>query len=359
MGIKVLYVISTLGGGGAENQLFYFCSNLSKKESVSFDVCAIRDGGVLEKRFINIGVKPLILNARSFLKAVIKLRKTIKRGGYDIVHAHMFFSDIVCRLATLGLKVKIVCTHHGLGMWKKNWLVLFDKMTKNRVDHFIVVSERSYEIRKTREKYPPAKMSVIYNGVPDYFFMDSKKQLPKDVIVFGCVARFTKNKQMNYLVEVLNKLKKTYNLRLELVGEGEEFSSVQKLVSDYNLENNVVFHGWSDKIRDIISSWDYFMLCSINEDLPVSLLEAMAVGLVPIATNVGGIPKLLNYGELGVLCDSNDFQSYCDGLTSLIESHKYSIISEKCIEYVRKNFSIENNVEKCLALYSSILQRGE
>ena len=79
----------------------------------------------------------------------------------------MLYSDIVARFAGKIAKARVVSTHHGLGKWKKRWLVFIDKLTKSMVDAFIMVSEKSRQIRIQREKYPPEKAHVIYNGIPD------------------------------------------------------------------------------------------------------------------------------------------------------------------------------------------------
>ena len=344
--MNVLYVITTFDGGGAESQLYSFCKCLKEQTGdISFSLCALKKGGVFEKKLRDSNLPYQIIGGKSFIKHIVKVHKIIKQKKINIVHAHMMYSDLVCRLATIGTKCKVVSTHHGLGKWKKKWLIFLDKITKKRVSHFIVVSEKSYEIRKEREKYPPSKMSVIYNGIPDSFFEIEGKTLSNEKIVFGCVARFTKNKQMHLLVEVLNALRGDKRLCVEFVGEGDEMKSVKELVNKYKLSNRVVFHGWSDNVKSIISKWHFFMLCSINEDFPVSLLEAMACGLVPIASRVGGIPYILNDGQIGSLCNPELPESFALGISKYLSNNNlYNIHSCASIKRIQDNFSIEKNV---------------
>ncbi len=356
--MKILYVITSFGGGGAESQLFSFAKCIKKYEEVECKLCALKKGGEFETKIKKEGISYTIFGTSSIVKNILKLHQELKNGRYDIVHAHMLYSDVVCRFASIGTKVKVVSTHHGLGRWKKKWLIALDKLTKNRVDHFIMVSDKSYEIRLSREKYPSSKMTVIYNGISSDFIAEKNRILSKDKIVLGCVARFTENKQMHYLIEVLRELKKQYNnVFVEFVGQGETENYVKELTNRYNLDECVTFHGWSDDVKSIISQWNFFLLCSTNEDFPVSLLEAMGSGIVPVASNVGGIPKILDNGRLGSLCNSRDYHSFTEGVKRyIIDVDKYNETSKECIENIKNNFSIEKNVERYLQIYRNVLE---
>ena len=356
--MKILYVITSFGGGGAESQLFSFATCLKKHKEVEFKLCALKKSGEFEQKIQQEDIPYIIFGISSIVKNITKLHHELKNGKYDIVHAHMLYSDIVCRIASIGTSVKVVATHHGLGRWKKRWLIALDKLTKHRVDHFIMVSDKSYEIRLDREKYPASKMTVIYNGISSDFVAGNSRTLSKDKITLGCVARFTENKQMHFPVEVLRELEEqNNNVFVEFVGQGETEDYVKELANSYKLEERVTFHGWSNDVKSIISQWDFFLLCSINEDFPVSLLEAMGRGIVPIVSNVGGIPKILDGGRLGVLCDSRDYHSFTEGVLKYIDDvDQYSKTSRNCIENIRNNFSIEKNVEKCLQIYEKLLE---
>ena len=123
--MKVLYVISTLGGGGAESQLCSFAIELSRSHpKVDFEICALKDGGVFESTLEKNKIKYTVLHTKGILKSIFKLRRVIKTRKIDVVHAHMFLSDIVSRYATLFTGCKLVSTHHGLGKWKNKLHIL-------------------------------------------------------------------------------------------------------------------------------------------------------------------------------------------------------------------------------------------
>ena len=357
--MKVLYVISTLGGGGAESQLCAYAIELKRlRPDISFEICAIKKGGVFEKKLNENGIKYTVLNSSNIVTSIFKLRKLIKVGKFDIVHAHMFLSDIVSRLASVFLSNKVVATHHGLGMWKKKPLIFLDKCTKHLVDRFVMVSEQSMELRLKREKYPREKTSVIYNGIQRSFLSDESKVLPeKDKkIIIGTTARMTDNKQIDLMINVMKDLEDHTNLYYEIIGEGENYEKLIRQVKELGLEDRVYFWGWCDDIVPITKNWSIFALPSVNEDLPVSMLECMAQGIVPVASTVGGIITLLDEGKNGILCDSGNRRTFADAIEHLISSPEdYARLSHNCRELIKNKFLIEVAVEKTVSLYNEIL----
>lgn len=356
--MKILYVISTLGGGGAESQLCTFAQELkTRKPEYQFHICALKGGGVFEKKLFDAGIAYTVLNSKHMLKSIMAIRKLIRNGNYDIVHTHMFLSDIVVRFATIGSKAKVVATHHGLGKWKTKAMLWLDRLTKGRVDQYIMVSQQSYDIRLQREKYPANKMTVIYNGLSDRFVSEQSKKLPVDGerIIIGTIARMTDNKQIGLMVDVIKDLEDYTNLYYEIIGEGENFDKLVAQVNYLELQDKVRFWGWQDNILEITKRWSIFALPSINEDLPVAMMECMAQGIVPIASQVGGIITLLENGKNGILCDSQNRKTFRDAIIYLIEHpEKYAEMSMRCREMIRDNFLIKKTIEDTVAVYERL-----
>lgn len=356
--MKVLYVISTLGGGGAESQLCTFALELKRRHpEYEFEICAIKAGGVFEKKLTEARIRYTVLNSYNLLKSAMLIRQLLLKGRYDIVHAHMFLSDVASRLATLGIKTKVVSTHHGLGKWKTGPMLLLDRMTKWRVDQFIMVSQQSYDIRLKREKYPADKMTVIYNGLSERFVRAESKRLPEDGerIVIGTTARMTDNKQIDLMIDVMKDLEAYPNVFYEIIGEGENYEKLVGQAKRLGVESRVCFWGWQDDVATIIENWHIFALPSINEDLPVAMMECMAQGIVPVASSVGGIITLLDHGKNGILCDSGKRNTFTEGIIYLLEHpDEYAQRSERCIKMIRENFLIQKTVEDTLAIYEKL-----
>lgn len=359
MEMRVFYVISTLEGGGAESQLCSYAVELKKLHpDIYFEICALKRGGVFEKKLADNGIKYTVLNANGVLSSAIKLRKKLKEGRFDIVHAHMFLSDIVSRIATVFTRIKVVATHHGLGKWKKKPLILLDKLTKFRVDGFVMVSEQSMELRLKREKYPREKTQVIYNGISSEFLSSESKKFPADgeKIIVGTTARMTDNKQINLMIDVIKDLEKYPYLHYEIIGQGENYEKLVAQTKELGLTERVHFLGWQDNILQYIKNWHMFALPSINEDLPVSMLECMAQGVVPVASSVGGIITLLDGNRNGMLCDSSDRKTFADAIEYLITNREaYEKMSVNARQFIADTFLINKTIEKTLAVYKKLL----
>ncbi|MCD8373465.1 MAG: glycosyltransferase, partial [Clostridia bacterium] len=343
---------------GAESQLCTFALELKNRHpEIEFEICAIKQGGVFETKIANAEIKYIILNSQNILELIIKVRRLIHKGRYDIIHSHMFLADIIARIATMGYKTKLVATHHGLGKWKTKLMLLLDSLTKFRVDQFIMVSQQSYEIRLKREKYPANKMRVIYNGLSDAFVSNTSKHLPPsdEKIIIGTTARMTDNKQINLMIDVMKRLEDHTNLFYEVIGEGENFDKLVQQVKDLHLESKVKFWGWQNDVISITKNWHLFALPSINEDLPVAMMECMAQGIVPVASSVGGIITLLDNGKNGILCDSSSMESFAIAIERLINNpEEYAQLSRNCRDVISKNYLISKTVEDTVEVYREL-----
>ncbi len=357
MSYKVLYLISTLGGGGAESYLCSFSEELALSHpEVSFTICALKKGGVFQKKLQDCNMKHMVIGGKGIIRHAVIVARLVRKERIDIIHSHMLYADIVARLAKLMSKCYVVSTHHGLGKWKKKLLIAIDRLTKGLVDHFIMVSDKSKEIRIKREKYSPDKITVIYNGISQRFCENEGKTIGNKITI-GTIARFTDNKQINLLIDVFYALRGIGNINLEIIGAGENEIALKQQVKNLKIEEQVTFHGWLNDIKPVTKNWNIFVLCSINEDLPISLIETMAQGIVPVASNVGGIPLLLKNGELGMLCDSKNKEVFIDGIRFLIDNPDvYQSMSTAAVKYIKDNFLIDMSVEKTLDIYNKLIK---
>ena len=220
-----------------------------------------------------------------------------------------------------------------------------------------MVSEQSMKLRLEREKYPIAKTQVIFNGISRDFLSEQPKSLPTngEKIIIGTTARMTDNKQINLMIDVMKDLEDYPHVCYEIIGNGENYDKLVKQTKELNLTDRVHFLGWQDDVLPIINRWHIFALPSINEDLPVSMLECMAQGVVPVASSVGGIITLLNKNKNGILCDSSNKETFVEAIRYLL-SHpdEYATLSKNAKNFIRDTFLISKTVEKTMAIYNSL-----
>ena len=125
--------------------------------------------------------------------------------------------------------------------------------------------------------------------------------MPKrDVFIFGTVGRLTKVKGQSLLLKAFAEVcRKDQNALLVIAGKGPLETDLRSLAAELNIQNRVIFLGYRKDIPCVLRAYDVFVFPSLSEGLPLSLIEAMLTGIPVIASNVGGVPEILNDSNLG------------------------------------------------------------
>src|SRR3989344_5761514 len=138
-------------------------------------------------------------------------------------------------------------------------------------------------------------------------------------MVVGTIAEFTKNKGLNYLLDALNILKSP-KLHLVVIGDGEEKEKIDNRIENENLKETVTTCGFVPHAAKYIKAFDIFVLPSLKEGLPYTVLESMTAGVPVVASSVGGIPDLIDHEKSGFLTIPQSPESLAENLKKLIES---------------------------------------
>lgn len=355
--IRVLYVITTFGGGGAESQLFTFVSN-AKRHNIVPIVCVLKESGAMITRFDQMGITYDILHTRSLLKHVWSTVRMAQKERVSIIHAHMLYSGLIARIAGLFSKARVVVTEHGLGIWKRKPVILIDRMTAFLVDRFIYVSQASCDIRLGREKRAEKSVVVIPNGVVDLGADEPTEIVEKQTYIIGTVARLTEVKRIDILLRAFFHLcENADNIKLEIIGEGHCRSELDRISQELKIVDKVKFLGWQDNVISCMKKWDIFALTSEREDCPVSLLEAMSVGLPCVASSVGGIPEMLSDG-CGILIEDLDAHGFSHAFETLIKDLQLRrSLSDAAVKRVKSQYTIDKIIEKNRKLYMELIER--
>ena len=214
----------------------------------------------------------------------------------------------------------------GFGLW---WYRTYlRRWSRGLAPHAIVcVSEAVRERLINEYHFPSAKTVTIHNGVNPFRFHRSIEargrvreawKLPAAGFVFGAVGRLAPEKGYDLAIEAFAKLLQVLpdkNLWLVLVGDGPMRENLQSKAADLCISDRIRFPGFTNRPWESYSALDIFVMPSVTESLGLSLLEAMACECCPIATNVGGIPEILNDHRLGWLVRGRD-----DLLKAMIEA---------------------------------------
>lgn len=244
-----------------------------------------------------------------------KVRNAIKEFRPDILHTHLYILKYVA-LASVGLPIKgIVHTVHNIAQKENNAVDRFINRILFKKKNIVSVA-LSNEIRKTIHevyKLPINNIPVVFNGVTLNAKYRKDDYSPGNKIQIINIGRYTNVKNQLTLIEAVKRLHANdYHIKLDIYGDGPLKAQINQKIRELNAEEYIHENGLTDNVTDKLINSDIFVLPSIYEGMPMTIIEAMAVGLPVVASNVGGIPDMIKDNKNGLLCGTDiDSIYYC------------------------------------------------
>jgi len=360
--IKIIYLIDTFKLAGAEKLLLEFCRRIDRQK-FSIQVIATTMGGPLEADFLKLGIPVKIFQKKSKfdLGLILALAKYFKANQPDIVHAHLFASETWGRLGAIIAKVpKIVITEHNMNIDFSFSMHLIKTVLSWFTDKIIAVSEavKNYSIKK--EKINPKKITVIYNGIDlNKYQYRGLRQITKNKIKAVLLARMEKQKGQEYLLKAIpHIIKMIPGFELYLYGKGSLEKDYKNLADKLKISNQVKFCGITKNAAQVLNQMDLFILPSLWEGLGVVLLEAQAIGLPIIATDIPGPQEVIENEKTGILIPPKDSLAIADAVLRLAnDPQMQENIIAKARKNVEENFSLSKMVADYTKLYESLTNK--
>jgi len=266
---------------------------------------------------------------------------------------------------------RLLATLHGLGSadsWKRrfgNWFLY------RRLDRVIGVSEGvRQDILRKNWGLKPDKVVTIHNGIdPTPFLADisraaaRRELLPNggDGCWFGTLGRLSEVKNQRTLLRAFARVVAVKpEVRLFLGGRGELEGELRILAKSLGLAEQVVFLGFRRDVPLVLRALDVFVLPSLREGLPLSLMEAMCSGLPAVASRVGGIPELFGDAEIGALVDPKDEACLAEMMLSLasLSCEDRSRLGSNARGKVLTHFTAKEMTSKYATIYADIYEAG-
>jgi glycosyltransferase involved in cell wall biosynthesis len=238
-----------------------------------------------------------------------------QKNGFDILHSHGYKGDVAFGFLPRGVrKIPLVSTLHGWtstgGLSKNRIYEWLQRKSLKHIDAVVLVHRgmlSNPELKKVRGVH----FHIVNNAIPfdpaTQQTQQTQQTLDRTIVQFcqqdftlGSIGRLSPEKGYNYLIEALDRLVKDgLDARLVIIGEGGERGSLERLASELGIADRVLLPGYRDGAKRYLPLFNVFVLSSLTEGLPITLLEAMRAGTPVAATRVGGIPDVL--GEAGIL----------------------------------------------------------
>ena len=354
---KILHFIDSDGLYGAESVIL----NLSHEMSVDSSFLPIigcilshpEDKCDLFEEAIKIGfeAEKIIIRNSIFIIDIFKIAKRFKKLNISLIHSHGYKPSVFAFLLRLLTGIPVLSTCH---LWFLQDKIPLKMKAMIKIELFLykffpVVVAVSDSIKNTLKGFGilEDRIKVIKNGIEisDYTQISIentrllKKQMgiKEDSLIAINVARLAKQKAQWNIIKVA-KILKIENIKVKffIVGEGPLKNYLQKMIDDLVLNDYVHLLGFRNDIHQLLQIADIFLLPSIDEGMPMALLEAVASKVAVIVTPVGDIPKLIQDGTSGVVVKVDDLKDLHRGMRHITSS-----------EAVRQNMSKNAFVQLC------------
>ena len=372
MKLKVLHVIDSEGIYGAETMLLGLMVEQQRMGTIPM-LCSIGSRRAPEKAIEaeaatkGIAVARIRMSNGPNLFGVLKILRVAAEGRVDLIHSHGYKGNILLGFLPKAIrKVPLVATLHG---WTSSGglsrMVLYewlDALSLTGMDAAVLVSKGMLaNPRIARRHY--RNLTVVDNGISmEYDAVlsegDPIASFCDPEITIGCIGRLSLEKGHRFLVSALRFARdRGAPLKLVIVGEGPERANLEAQIADLGLTAHVLLPGYVKDASRCIPLFSLFVLPSLTEGLPITLLEAMRSRVPCIATTVGGIPHVLDHGRSGLLVPPSDAEGLARAILELLgRPDLRTAISEEAYRKIGSEYSAAAMAMKYDRLYERVVR---
>lgn len=364
-------MIDSLGYGGAERLLVEMLPHL-KEYGVQPTIISLNAVVPLKKVATDADVKVISLNFKGSLRnfprviwAAMKLRYWIKKTNPDIVHSHLFLSDGMTQIVCPS-NVNLVTTLHNIDSW---WSVTNESkinlkksiqtyLFRKRSPHCIAVSTAVAVAGKESLKLSAQPIKVVLNGINFAKFTPSVPQSISNQLVIVQIGRFYPQKGHSISISALQILKRQgIDCKLILVGSGPEEERIRNEIASRELTRDVEFVGNVDDVSAILGRASIYWMPSTHEGLPIACIEAMAMRVPVIVSEVGGLKELVEHGISGFLIPPGNPDELARYTVEVASSNLVrDEVTQNAYTYVKNKFDIKNTAKEYSKYYSKMFQ---
>lgn len=304
---SVVHVVAAGEVGGAERMLV----DLAKSQhGRSHSVALFTPNDALRRLFRSADIAvddrgPVREGPLSYLASTLGptdvrwLTGVLARRKATIVHLHTFASQVLGARAARAVGARIVRTEHSTRVYDDPSCWPFSRWSLRRAHAVVCISEHVRKAAIARAGRDLARPHVIYNGVDtDHFAPRPTAHSNGDRTTFLALGRLDRRKGVDIALEAIARTPKA---ELDVVGDGEERSSLEALAARLNIRDRVRFYGHAVDVRDAIAKADVILSTARQEGLGIALLEAMAMARPVVAFPTGGIPEIVDAHRTGWL----------------------------------------------------------
>lgn len=358
--MRVMQVIYAFKVGGSESVARDIALNMNKHSEHA--VASLESDGHFREVFDSNNVKTYVIDRQPTERfgPMIRLWKAMRSFKPNVVHTHHLYQLFYAWPGALLSGARLIHTEHeyySLVPAKSRFML---RQISRFCNAITAVNRETSDFLVQKVKIPKSKVHIVVNGIDFRKIANassSREQfgLSEEDPVAGIVARLHPVKDHAMLLKAFRiVVDNVPNAKLLVAGDGSERERLEKQTHDLGLKHAVIFLGTRSDIPNILSCIDIFVLASWKEGLPLSILEAMAAGKPIVATDVGGVPSLVNDSGSGIIVPPRDPESMANAVIQMLKNKKdREIFGNAGQEYVKQNYSLDTSIKKYESLYMS------
>lgn len=378
--LKVAVLATVVDYGGAEKVVISLMKNIN---SNLFDLVPIiftrsthinsvfhQELHKVKKIYHNIFVDKYKIKYLNPLINIIDALNVLKKQNCDLIHTHGYRADVIGVILSKLTGLPIITTCHGFISNSIN-LKLYNRLdffSLRFVDKIIAVSD-SIKSCLIKGGLKESRIDVIHNAVKtdmDYVAFNRSRQqirisagIKEKEFVIGYIGRLSEEKGLEYLVKAVSMMKGSdIPIRVLLIGDGPHKTYLENLVKREDVQSIVTFNGFQTDVENWLATLDIFILPSLTEGLPMSLLEAMSCGIPVVSSAVGGVPQVIESGRNGILISPGKPDDIRDAVYNLYTDELLRRkLSAGARETVRLKYNVKDWVGKIESEYLKLLER--
>ncbi|MCA9498452.1 MAG: GT4 family glycosyltransferase PelF [Saprospiraceae bacterium] len=379
--VRLLELRNTYKWGGGPDKTILLSAEKHDPARVTVVVAYVRDVRDHEFRITQkAGEKGLTYyeipeKGKLDLSVISALRDIVHRHDINLIHGHDYKSDFFAYLVKLLLrkrKLAVISTAHAWVMLGPRgtfyrWLDLF---LMKRFDHLIAVSEATKE-EMVSTGVPKSMITMIHNAIDTKAWapivadsMTFRKELGigKEYPVIGYVGRIMPEKDLEtWLRAAALVVKQFKEVRFLLIGEGSEgsntLSQLVELAKELGIADRVIFPGYRSILQPVYAAFDLFVLSSRREGLPNSILEAMAMGLPVVTTDVAGAKELVVNEKTGIVVPQGNVNELAKAMIRILEDKPTRLqMGQAGRMRIENQFAFSKRLECVEDLYENVLR---
>jgi glycosyltransferase involved in cell wall biosynthesis len=367
---RVLHVIDSLALGGAQVVLWNLLAHADRSR-FTLEAACMHGHGVFWDRIKATGVPVHSLSFdHRFPSYVPLLAWLLLTRRYDVVHCHLLAANVIAKplAALLGVPVRINHDHCNDKLADpRRWVPAADTWTNRFSTHVCAVSESTHKFLVEHEGVPESRATTIHNGIDLEIFQPRpelraearrKFALSDDAFVIAGIGRLTYQKNFALFLDVAAEVVKRHpRACFVIAGTGEDEAALRAQAAALGLGGRVRFLGYVGEMTALYPALDMLLLTSRYEGLPITILEAMAVGIPIVASRLDGVQEVLADGGDCALATPGGRDEFAARVCELIEqpalARRYA---DAALAKVRAHYSAEAMTRAVEAIYLKYLE---